>query len=555
MHNARICFAQPVLLTGFALIILLTISLTAVSLYFLVTYGGDTSRTINSQDLKQDYAYIMRTAVRQRSLNLFAMVTSPDPIDQDEYYAAVQEQGSIFIEARRQLEKLGLSEQEKQQLENIVRSANNSRQYTYRTIELLFNGKTAQAREIVMQNIMPKINTLLAQLDEFIDNLEREYHLTLLNASRKFDSTFNILAPLGGVTLLVIILIAAFISIRTRQSISALANYTEKLTLLEHRERLILQGLFDAVITTDEFGNIQDFNTSAERMFGYCQDEIFGQNVSKLMPEAYGKLHDKFMKNYISGSGTTMMGKGRALLGKRKDGSVFPIDVALTEFSLDNRRIFIGTIRDITKQKENENALHKVQQELEQRVEQRTTELRKANEKLEHLVSHDTLTGLPNRFLFNERFIQELSRSQRHHVCLALLYMDLDGFKAVNDSLGHEAGDTLLREVAERMRAVVRKEDTLARIGGDEFILVASNINVADEATRIAEKIINAVNRPFKLKDRLVDVGISIGISCFPDHGGDIDSLMHQADIAMYQAKQKGKNQYHWTCKSNKTVA
>jgi diguanylate cyclase (GGDEF)-like protein/PAS domain S-box-containing protein len=314
--------------------------------------------------------------------------------------------------------------------------------------------------------------------------------------------------------------------------------------MLEKREHLILQGLFDAVITTDDSGNIHDFNTPAERMFGYTEEEIFGCNVKMLMPEAYSKMHDKFLGNYTSTGETKVMGKGRALLGKRKDGSVFPIDVALTEFRLDNQRIFIGTIRDITRQKEYENALLRSQQELEERVQQRTKDLHDANEKLEQLASYDTLTGLANRYLFTERFKQELAYARRHKIRLALLYMDLDGFKKVNDSLGHKFGDILLKTVAERLHSVVREEDIIARLGGDEFALVANHINDPADAVLIARKIITAINQPILLNNQPVDIGISIGISCFPNDGSDMETLLHRSDTAMYHAKHQGKNCY-----------
>ncbi|MDY6980852.1 MAG: diguanylate cyclase [Pseudomonadota bacterium] len=395
-----------------------------------------------------------------------------------------------------------------------------------------------------MQNMVPNIEILLERLDRFIEQEQSKYQSTLLNAANKFESSFNTLLPLGIISILLIILIAAYVSVKTGHFVTELSNFTEKLKLLEKRERLILQGLFDAVITTDDRGIIQDFNTRAQQMFGYSQQEALGENINILMPDEHSKSHDKYMKNYTSTGTTTVMGKGRELLGKRKDGSLFPIEVALTEFRLDGKQMFIGTIRDITRQKKHEADLHAAQEELEQRVEQRTAELQAANEKLEKLANFDTLTGLPNRFQFTARFKQELSNARRHQHELALLYADLDGFKEVNDTLGHEAGDILLQEMAERLRTVVREEDTIARIGGDEFTLIAVNINTPNDAIVIAEKIIAIINQPLKLKSNAIDIGVSIGISCFPKDGADMDSLMHHADLAMYEAKQTGKNRY-----------
>lgn len=544
MHNAEKFSTRPILVTGFVLIILLTASLTFGSAYYLVSYGSNLTRAINYEDLKQEQTYAMRTAVRQRSLDLFAMLNSTDPIDQDKYYELLREQGSAFLRAVTSLQQHNLSPDEKQQLDVIIHNANITLEHIYNTIDLMFSSKKAAARKIVMQKIMPQFNNLISELDQLIATQERLYHSTVLGSSRKFNSAINILIPLGSITILAVILITIFVSNKINQSITSLGRFTDKLEMLEKREHLILQGLFDAVITTDDAGYIQDFNAPAERMFGYTEEEIFGCNVKKLMPEAYSKMHDKFLNNYTSTGQTKVMGKGRALLGKRKDGSVFPIDVALTEFKLEEQRIFIGTIRDITQQKEYENALLRSQQDLEERVQQRTKELYEVNEKLEQLASYDTLTGLANRYLFTERFKQELAYARRHQTRLALLYMDLDGFKQINDNMGHKSGDILLKTVAERLHSVVREEDTLARLGGDEFALIANHINVPADAVLIARKIITAINQPILLNNQPIDIGISIGISCFPNNGSDMETLLHYADTAMYQAKQQGKNRY-----------
>ncbi len=544
MKSQRPLSPQPLLLVGFALISLLTVGLIGISLYYLVSYGTNMTRTVDDQNLKLNYAYTMRTATRERALALFAMASSEDPFQRDQFLQRLLKQGSIFIKARKNLEQLEPSEQEGRQLEQIIAAANETARHTYQIIELLRQEKLKPARQIMMQNMVPNIEILLERLDRLIDREQSKYQSTLLDAANAFESSFNTVIPLGMIIILLIMLIAAYVSVKTGHFVTELSNFTDKLKLLEKRERLILQGLFDAVITTDDRGIIQDFNTRAQSMFGYSQQEALGENINILMPDEHSKSHDKYMKNYTSTGTTTVMGKGRELLGKRKDGSLFPIEVALTEFRLDDKQMFIGTVRDITRQKKHEADLRAAQEELEQRVEQRTAELQAANEKLERLANFDNLTGLPNRFQFATRFKQELSNARRHQQEMALLYLDLDGFKQVNDSLGHEAGDILLQEMATRLGQVVREEDTLARIGGDEFTLIAVNINTPDDAVAIAEKIITIINQPLKLKSNTIDIGVSIGISCYPEDGADMDSLMHHADLAMYEAKQTGKNRY-----------
>jgi len=154
----------------------------------------------------------------------------------------------------------------------------------------------------------------------------------------------------------------------------------------------------------------------------------------------------------------------------------------------------------------------------------------------------DALTGLPNRRMFFDRLSQEIARATRGRQMFAVLFIDLDGFKQVNDALGHRAGDELLVEVSQRLACCIRKSDTLARLGGDEFIVILSSLKQQSSAERIADKILKAMNRPFNLGGKQAEVSASIGISMFPLHGLDGDSLISRADTAMYDAKEIGKN-------------
>jgi len=161
-------------------------------------------------------------------------------------------------------------------------------------------------------------------------------------------------------------------------------------------------------------------------------------------------------------------------------------------------------------------------------------------EKLEQMALYDTLTMLPNRAMFIDRFNQRLAQARRGRQKLALLFIDLDRFKLINDTLGHEAGDRALQEVASRLQACVREVDTAARLGGDEFTLILTEIHSSRDAAFVAKKVIAALGRDIELEGRHMSIGGSIGISLFPDDGEDIDTLIAKSDTAMYQAKQKG---------------
>jgi diguanylate cyclase (GGDEF)-like protein len=154
------------------------------------------------------------------------------------------------------------------------------------------------------------------------------------------------------------------------------------------------------------------------------------------------------------------------------------------------------------------------------------------------------LTDLPNRSLFLDRLNQNLKQSKRYGRKFALLFIDLDGFKSVNDTLGHDAGDELLKKTGKRIVDCVREADTVARIGGDEFTVILSSITSVDDAQTVAQKIINTLSTPFKIKDQEAQIGASIGISAYPDNGMDAEILLKNADDAMYRAKNSGKNDY-----------
>ena len=196
---------------------------------------------------------------------------------------------------------------------------------------------------------------------------------------------------------------------------------------------------------------------------------------------------------------------------------------------------FLGDQASIAIQ--NANLYEQAQQEIADRI--------KAEEAIKHLANHDALTGLPNRRLFNERINLEISRAQRNNQKIGIMLFDLDHLKKVNDSYGHNVGDLLLQSIAQRLVGLLRKSDTVARMGGDEFLLILPEMQQPGDAIPTAERILEALSTPFHLEGYQVDITTSIGISFFPDDGDDVNTLVKKADIAMYKAKDKGGNVYH----------
>lgn len=246
---------------------------------------------------------------------------------------------------------------------------------------------------------------------------------------------------------------------------------------------------------------------------------------------------------------------------RRQDGSLFWC--RLSAKAIDPRRPQDGTIwilEDITLERAHREALERAHEELERRVAERTAELQAANERLHaeiaerklaeerirHMAQHDALTGLPNRALLHDRLDQALVQARRHNHQVAVMFLDLDRFKSINDTLGHEVGDSLLREVARRLRGAVRAADTVGRLGGDEFVVVLHEVADADAAAHVAEKILAAFAQPVLIGPHALCAATSIGIALYPAHGDESHALVRAADMAMYLAKRDGRNRYYF---------
>jgi diguanylate cyclase (GGDEF)-like protein/PAS domain S-box-containing protein len=294
--------------------------------------------------------------------------------------------------------------------------------------------------------------------------------------------------------------------------VSAVFNRMQnQLEANETRIRAVTNNVADAIITIDEHGVIDTVNPAAEKLFGYDSHALLGKNFSMLMPEPERSNHKDYIARYLQTGDARILGVSRELVGQRQDGSVFPMELAISEMVMDDSRYFIGIMRDITERME-----HIAQ--------------------LKHQALHDALTGLPNRTLLADRLDQAIRTANRERKQLALVIMDLDHFKEINDSLGHENGDRVLQDVAHRMKKVLRSSDTVARLGGDEFAVLLPSTDV-ERASQLCAKLLYVLEQPFELDGHTFLMAASIGISLFPDHGSDVNSLMRRADVAMYVAK------------------
>lgn len=287
-------------------------------------------------------------------------------------------------------------------------------------------------------------------------------------------------------------------------------------------DRELMQALLDspsshAIVVTDLKGDVMLWNTGATRIFGYTADEIIGTNADRLFVANDRKNHvpwremRKARKEGCAGDFRWHLRKsGETFWG---DGMMYPVRIQ------GNHIGYMKILRDATQQKLRED-------------------------EHERLAFVDALTGLPNRAELYRRMVDMLGSAQRHDELLVLHLVDLDHFKEVNDSLGHQAGDALLIEVAHRMGTVLRSTDLLARLGGDEFAVLQPTAHSLDASIVVAEKLLQELSRPVTIGENEVQVTGSIGISVYPTNARDMEQLMANADAALYRAKAAGKNRY-----------
>ena len=274
----------------------------------------------------------------------------------------------------------------------------------------------------------------------------------------------------------------------------------------------------DQVVITNVHGKIEFVNPAFEEETGYTYDETVGKTHELF---ASGKHEAKFYADLWAtiNTGNTWHGE---ITNKRKDGSLYVEDMSITPVKNEAGIIerFIAIKRNITEKKMYEK-------------------------QLDHLAHHDLLTGLPNRLLLSDKLVQRFAQARRQHQSLAVMFLDLDRFKFVNDTLGHTVGDLLLKEVAHRLSSNIREVDTVARMGGDEFIIIAGEIVSPKDAAAVAHKLLHALSDPFMLDNHELFISASIGISLYPEDGVDVETLVKNADTAMYRAKEQGRNRYH----------
>lgn len=288
------------------------------------------------------------------------------------------------------------------------------------------------------------------------------------------------------------------------------------------RAQIMLNSIGDAIVGIDLLGMVSYINVQAASLTGWPDKEALGQPVEQVL-----RIRDAMTRECVPNPLVASISTGKSValppnsVCIRRDGVEIPIEDSTAPIHDRNGRL-TGAVM----------VFHDV------------AAARAESQRLSHLAWHDGLTDLPNSTLFNDRLTQAIALAHRHGHKLAVIFVDLDRFKVVNDSLGHIAGDRLLHSVAQRLRSCVRNTDTVSRRSGDEFVILLSEISQAEDAGFSAEKILAVLSAPHYLGENRVQIGASMGIATCPDDGIDAETLLRNADIAMYHAKCRGRGIY-----------
>lgn len=297
--------------------------------------------------------------------------------------------------------------------------------------------------------------------------------------------------------------------------------FRRDLQISEKLAQLVLENALDAIVNIDLAGRIVEWNQAASQIFGYARAEVIGQDLGDvIVPPASREAHQHGMQRLQQTGQAKLLGKLIEITAMRRDGQEFPVELTIVEIEREQDRYYSVFIRDITARKE-------------------------AEERILFLANYDALTGLPNRNLLTERVNAEIEKAWDQDGQFALMFLDLDHFKDVNDSLGHRYGDNLLVALTKRFQAIVRAQDTICRLGGDEFVFLLAE---ADQATakEVVERLLSVVEQPLIIDQYELTITASIGVAIYPDDGLDMESLQRNADVAMYRAKHESRNSFRF---------
>jgi len=526
------------IILGFGIVVALMGWLTVSSLLRLNDIRANIADIVTQHNEHAGLLRQMYQTTRDRSLILQKIISEADPFTRDELSVRVDELGAEFARLRSRFMELDLQPVERTLLEKQGLASANTKPLQYKVIDLAKAGRQSAAQQVLVQEVMPAQDAALTALNDllaFQDGEIKRHAELAYNSERK---AFAFLVAGGGISILLSIAIAFTVRTQIKNLIARLLATSRELeeNARELKYQKIALDEHAIVSICDAAGRITYANRKFTEISQYSLAELIGHDHRQLNSGHHPREFFQEMWRII-GSGVTWHG---LLKNRRKDGTFYWVETTIVPFLNEQGKPYqyVSVRTDITLIKEAEEVLHRSKEELEQMVAEQTAELREREAELHKLATTDTLTGIANRRRFNLALDAELLRADRHDIPLAIILMDIDHFKRINDTYGHPTGDSVLVEFARVVEANIRASDLFARWGGEEFIIMAPHVE-GESARVLAEKLRESVAQfPF------TEVGTttcSIGATTYRA-GESEQELLARVDVALYQAKQNGRN-------------
>jgi diguanylate cyclase (GGDEF)-like protein/PAS domain S-box-containing protein len=501
---------------GFVLMLGLMVALMAAGLSRMGVINENLETIVKTHNAKMTLVWEMRHAARERAMILYHTAHTEDPFARDELKQRFSQYAVRFIQARTRLEASGLTPEERGYLDASLTLARQGESAQNTVLELLDEGRQDAAQDLLYHRVVPVQDRVMAQLTLMLESQQEAALIAQNKAKNAFQDALRLMLGFGLLTLVVGSLVASYV-IRRSSAIET------ELHQEKERAQITLHSIGEAVISTDEHGLVTYLNPVAERMTGWLDSEAQGRFLTGVLhlssERSKGAVQTAFDPLHIE---AWIESCGDATELTARNGTSYAVEFTASPIHAPDGQVRGATLvlRDVT-----------VSRELSRQI--------------SWAASHDALTGLINRNEFERRLewlLQDARTLRREH---ALLYLDLDQFKVVNDTCGHIAGDELLRQLTARLTEKMRSSDSLGRLGGDEFGLLLDNCPL-DKAADMAETLRSTVAQfRFMWESKPFDVGVSIGVVPITADSVSATQLLSTVDAACYVAKDKGRNQVH----------
>lgn len=503
--------SKPLLLLGFIAVMLLMMAVVFIGFKQMSEINRNMELIVNQYNAKTNYITTMYTAAQERAISIIRMLDMDDAFDREEEYLHFNQLATRFAVARIALGKLKVDEQENTYSREQSQLINQATPQLEIAIDLLFKDKKIEATRLLLDEAIPAQEKVLKQLSSMLEYQEKAAKKSLTSAKQSYQLAIKQISLLALGAFIISMVIAWVVIVYASRAKDALFS------------QVALESIGDAVITTDAEGSINYLNSIAEKMTGWSDTQARGKAIIDVFDISEDNSTDKY-NQYVQDShaNTPIANPTNQAQLKNISGETIAIEFTVAPI-VDKTHKRIGTAI----------AFRNMNQEHELR------------RQLSYQACHDSLTGLINRYEFEIRLKKLINTSIEKNTTHALLYLDLDAFKVVNDTCGHVAGDELLRQLPLLLNKQVRNNDTIARLGGDEFGMLLNDCE-PEQALKIAEKILHAVQDfHFIWEEKKFRIGVSIGIIKIDNNSKNINHVMSMADAACYSAKDNGRNRVY----------